>query len=332
MKKLEVTVTLEESFKVVEIFEEMGLTDTLSNITIENKESKVYYALIPNELIDDVIDKISKSLDLRLKENMITVVNVEGFVSSHLERLKKKAIEAKPPSNPLERLVESTSKYTRTNVSMLTMALFATIIALAGLFLDKIIIVIGAMLLSPLMGPINAFAVNASLGRIKTAISSQFSLLTLVTSTILLSALITFIASQFFQLPMTQQILERSTASTADIAIALILGFAGGLALFIGAPEILVGVAVAVALLPPAAVSGIGLALSDLNLFLGSFVLTIVNLLGLELGSTLMLKIKGVSPRIYYQKAKSRKQSVYSIIILILLLIVIGVIITAINN
>lgn len=165
---------VEKSGGVEDMFQQMKLSYTVSNVRVEDEECRLYLALIPDQLIDEVIDKISKRLDLRRKENMINVVDVEGFVSSYLERLEEKAAEVESPSNPLERLVESTGQYTRLSVSMATMAMFATLIALAGLFLDKVVIVIGAMLLSPLLGPINAFAVNASLGRIKKVIENAW--------------------------------------------------------------------------------------------------------------------------------------------------------------
>jgi uncharacterized hydrophobic protein (TIGR00341 family) len=208
------------------------------------------------------------------------------------------------------------------------MALFATMIALAGLFLDNVAIVIGAMLLSPLLGPINAFAVNVNLGRIRKLARSQAAVLLLLAAIIILAATITFLASQFVEVSEnTAQIAIRNHATLTDILIALILGLAAGLALFVGFPEILVGVAIAVAIVPPAAVSGIGLALRNTNLFLGALILTLIYLFGLQLGSTLMLRIRGVQPRRYYQQAEAKKHSAYSIFILALLLVILSLIV-----
>jgi len=183
------------------------------------------------------------------------------------------------------------------------------------------------MLQSPLLGPINAFAVNANLGRIEKLLRSQFSTLILLASVMALSTLVTFVASLFIQLPITPQIVIRGDTSLTDIGIALILCFAGGLALVAAIPEILVGVAVAVALVPPATVTGIGLALMNTNLLIGALVLTSVNLLGLQLGCTLMLRARGVSPRSYYQKAVARLHTTYSVLVLTLLLIILGLIV-----
>ncbi|MCP8323229.1 MAG: TIGR00341 family protein [Candidatus Methylarchaceae archaeon HK02M2] len=327
MKRLEVITSKAESKKVKEIFEQCEVLYTSGTIKIENEQCTVYSAILPDQFIDKIIDTISNNVDLRLKQNMISVYNVEATVSTYLDRLKEKVAKISPPPNPLERLVTSTERYIRLSSDILIMACFATLVALAGLFLDNVVIVIGAMLLSPLLGPINSFAVNAVLGRIEKLIKSQFSIIMLLISIILLSASITFITSNFIELPLTSQITVRSTVSLTDIGISVILGLAGGLALFIAIPEILVGVAVAVALVPPAAVTGIGLALMYIDIFFGALLLTFVNLIGLQLGSVSILWIKGVTPRRYYKKAIARKHTTYSLIILTLLLLILSIII-----
>ena len=327
MKKIEITVTTSEAGKVEELLKQTELVYLSSKVEIEGEKCCYYSIILPDNLSDKIVADISNVIDLRLRENTISVICVEGAVSPYLDRLREKAASSKPLS-PLERLVESTDRYTRLSRDVVIMALFATMIALAGLLLDNVAIVIGAMLLSPLLGPINAFAVNANLGRIRKLARSQAAILLLLAAIIALAAAITFVASQFIELPEnTVQIAIRNSATETDILIALILGLAAGLALFVGFSEILVGVAIAVAIVPPAAVSGIGLALLNAKLFVGALILTLIYLFGLQLGSTLMLRIRGVQPRRYYQKTEARKHSAYSIFILALLLVVLSFIV-----
>jgi uncharacterized hydrophobic protein (TIGR00341 family) len=328
LKKIEVTVTNDESSKVEALLEKTELVYLSSKVEIEGEKCCFYSIVLPDNLADQTVADISSVIDLRLRENTISVICVEGAVSTYLDRLRKKAAKKPTPPSPLERLVESTERYTRLSRDVLTMALFATMIALAGLFLDNVAILIGAMLLSPLLGPINAFAVNANLGRIRKLARSQAAALLLLAAIIILAAVVTFVASQIVDLPAnTTQILIRNHATLTDILIALILGLAAGIALFVGFPEILVGVAIAVAIVPPAAVSGIGLALLNTNLFLGALILTLIYLFGLQLGSTLMLRIRGVLPRRYYQQTEAKKRSTYSILILAVLLVILTLIV-----
>jgi uncharacterized hydrophobic protein (TIGR00341 family) len=328
LNKIEVTVTKNEASKVEELLEKTELVYLSSEVEIKGEKCCFYSIVLPDHLVDKTVSDISGVIDLSLRENTISILCVEGAVSTYLDRLREK-VEKKPtPPIPLEKLVESTERYTRLNKDVLTMALFATMIALAGLFLDNVAIVIGAMLLSPLLGPINAFAVNANLGRIRKLARSQAAVLLLLAAIIILAAAITFVASQFVTLSEnTTQIAIRTHATLIDILIALILGLAAGLALFVGFPEMLVGVAIAVAIVPPAVVSGIGLAIFDLNLFLGALVLTLIYLLGLQLGSTLILRIRGVLPRRYYQQSEARKRSTYSILVLALLFALLSLIV-----
>lgn len=320
MKKIEVTTTKSKAKEVEEVFDQIDLLFTVSSVKIEKERCLAYSALVPDQYVDWVIEEVRKKIDLRLKENTISIYNVEAQVSTHVDRLREKAIKECPPPNPFERLVETAERTRALSRDLLVMTLFATIIATAGLFLDNAVLVIGAMLLSPLLGPINAFAVNATLGRIKKIGRIQASILILLFSVVSLSAVVTFIFSQFVTLPITSQIALRGQTALLDIGIGLVLGLAGGLALITAIPEMLVGVGVASALLPPAAVAGIGLALMDSPLFFGALTLMLVYLVGLQLGCTIMLRVKGVQPRQFYQKAEARKHSAYFIIILSLLL------------
>lgn len=320
LKKLEVTVTKEQSEKIEEVLRGLGLLFASSSIKLEGKECIEYSSLVPDQFLDNTMGEIQQKMDLRLKENTISIYNVEAQVSTYVDRLREKANKETLGSNPFERLVEETERYKKLDGNILTMALFATLIAIAGLFLDNDVIVIGAMLLSPLLGPINAFAVNATLGRIRNLLNIQLSILTLLFSVILLATVITLTTSQFIDLTVTSQILLRGNTSLTDVGIGLVLGFAGGLALVTAIPEILVGVGVASALLPPATVAGIGLALMNTSIFLGALTLTIIYLIGLQLGCTIMLRVKGVQPRKFYEKAEARKHLVYFILTFSLLL------------
>jgi uncharacterized membrane protein len=158
------------------------------------------------------------------------------------------------------------------------------------------------------------------------------SILGLLIAIIVLSGVATFVISQFVSIPLNSaQIVLRSHASFSDILIALVLGLASGLALFVALPELLVGVAIAVALVPPATVAGIGMALEDVGLFAGALTLTFVYLVGLELGTSVMLRIRWVSPRRYYQKGEARVKFAYSIAILATLFVILGAIIYFLN-
>jgi uncharacterized hydrophobic protein (TIGR00341 family) len=332
LKKISVTVILNQSNNVVDVFEKLNLPVIRSDLPQGDKSISIFSALIPDELVDDAIGELTKRIDLRIKENTIVVHPVDAFVSTALSKIKERISKEKSPKSSLEQLINETDKHVRLNKDIVTMALFATIVAFAGLVLDNVAILIGAMLLSPLLGPLNAFAVNTNLGRLKKAAIGQLSILGLLASIVILSAVITLIVSRFINIPLnSSQIVLRMHANYSDIVIALVLGLAGGLALFIALPELLVGIAVAVALVPPATVAGLGLALENAGLFAGALTLTFVYVIGLELGSCAMLQMKRVSPRYYYQKNEIRLKFAYSMIILVALFVFLAGIIYFLN-
>ena len=327
MKRLVITVIAEQSETIKKILKSLELSYSSSVVEIENRKCRLFSSLIPDKLVDKAIEELSRTIDSRLKESTISIDNVEAYISTSADRINEKIIKESPPTNPFERLVENAEKYTTINKEILLMALFSTLIALAGLFLDNPVTVIGAMLLSPLLGPINAFAINACIGKIKKILRIEFSIIILLISVIILSAVITFIISFFFELPIGSQIINRSRTSLIDIGIGLILGLAGGLALVSTVTDILIGVGVASALLPPAAVSGISLALVNGELFSGALILMVVYLVGLQLGCTIMLRFKGVRPRKFYQRTEARKHSAYFIIIFSFLLAILLIVV-----
>jgi len=327
VKRIQITILPDAYKKVEEALEANSLSYTWFPVSISGERGRVYSALVPDEQIDGVIDTVSKSIDLRLKGNTISVDDVEAVVSTHIERLREKTPENTAPTNPLERLVESTERYTRVNFNFVTIIGFTTIISLIGLYTENVAILIGAMLLSPMLGPINAFAVNACLGKLNKLVGSEISTWTLIGTVILISTLITKALSFFYAPAVTGMILSTGRVTLIDVILALILGLAGGLSLFTAMPETLIGVAVAVALVPPATVSGIALANLDLTLAAEAFTKTLVNILGLQLGGILMLTLKGVTPRRYYDKARAKTHRLYAVTVLGVMLLLIAVLI-----
>jgi uncharacterized hydrophobic protein (TIGR00341 family) len=277
-----------------------------------------YLILAPDEIANGLLDDLSKKLNLDDKLNVINVLRPDATFSGYIEKLAEKFRGAKGPS-PVEQLLSSTEQFMRLSSAVLVTALIASAIALFGLFGNNSEIVIGGMLISPLLGPINAFTVNASLGRVRKMISSLIATGLLLFSAISISAIATFVTFLFVRLPLTNEINLRTTVSPLDLAVALLLGIASSLALAGRLPEILVGVSVAVALVPPAVVSGIGIALLNSRILAGALALTFSNMLGLQLGGILTLVSKGIVPRKYYEKEIARRRTLYTIIVLILL-------------
>ncbi|MEM8809946.1 MAG: TIGR00341 family protein [Cyanobacteria bacterium P01_G01_bin.38] len=153
------------------------------------------------------------------------------------------------------------------------------VISTMGLLAGSTATIIGAMIVAPLMGPITGIAFALSVGNrrlLKRAGLSLFMgcLLTVVTA-YLLSVMIGLNA-------LNPEITSRTRPTLIDLVIALAAGAAGSFAKTRrGVADALPGVAIAVALVPPLSVIGVGLALSSRSVALGSTILFITNLAGI---------------------------------------------------
>ena len=327
LKRVDVVVTKEEEAKVEEVLRSSELLYSKLKTESADTPTITFDLVVPEEVLDDLITNLSNRVDLRKKENMITVYDVQISISKFLEKLQQSK-HAEAHQNPLEGIVQPLEKYLKFNRDVVLMLMLATLIALFGLFLNNVTIIIGAMLISPILGPINLVSVNACLGKVPKVLRGEALLFVMLLISILFAAGCTFFAAHIIQLPLTDQILSRTSVSDIDVAVSLVLGVAGGMALVTALPEILVGVAVAAALIPPMAVVGLGIGLGNTSIIVGSLLLTLSNLFGLKAGSIVALLSKGVSPRRYYEKGKARRYGLYLLVTFAVILLILSLLIS----
>ena len=149
--------------------------------------------------------------------------------------------------------------------------IFAIFIASLGLNVNSTAVIIGAMLISPLMGPIMGFGLAVGI--------SDFELLKQSFRSYLLTTFISVVASTlYFSLtPLNEvqsELLARTTPNIYDVLIALFGGLAGIIALSTkDKGNVIPGAAIATALMPPLCTAGFGLATGNIYYFLGAFYL-----------------------------------------------------------
>ncbi len=163
-------------------------------------------------------------------------------------------------------------------------------VASIGLNANSTAVVIGAMLISPLMGPILGVGMSIAINDIDTLRKSLINLATMI----VLSLLTAFLF--FFLFPLkeeTSELLGRVRPDIRDVLIA----FFGGLALIIARTKkgtiasVIFGVAIATALMPPLCTAGYGLAIGNFDYFLGAMYLFTINTIFIALATFLVLKL-----------------------------------------
>lgn len=197
--------------------------------------------------------------------------------------------------------------------------IFSIIIASIGLNVNSTAVIIGAMLISPLMGPILGIGLSVGTNDFETLIRSLKNLgiavsIALITSTI-----------YFLITPLDieqSELLARTKPTILDVMIALFGGFAGIVA---GSRKektnVIPGVAIATALMPPLCTAGYGLATLKMSYFLGAFYLFFINSVFISLSTFLVVRYLKFPLRSYIDPLKIKRYRSLLISFLILTII-----------
>ena len=170
----------------------------------------------------------------------------------------------------------------------------STLLATLGLFLSSASVVIGAMLLAPLMAPIGSLSMGLVRQDDKLTIRSIRKILVGVIIALLAAATLSLMIAHK---PVTAEMEARLNPSLLDLGVAILAGVAAALAKsYKEILQSLAGVAIAVALVPPLAVAGIGLGRADFVFFSQAFLLFLTNLVGIAVAAALTFRILGYSP------------------------------------
>ena len=183
--------------------------------------------------------------------------------------------------------------------------IFATMVASLGLNVNSAAVIIGAMLISPIMGPI--MGVGLSLG------IDDFELLKKSLRNLALMFIVAIITSTvyFFISPLSSnssELLARTVPTTYDVLIALFGGLAGMVAQTRQdrTSTVIPGVAIATALIPPLCTAGFGLATGQFRFFLGAFYLFFINSVFIALATYLVVRFLGYEKKVFIDKARER--------------------------
>jgi uncharacterized hydrophobic protein (TIGR00341 family) len=318
----------------------------------ENFVEEARQLLQEQKVIDVWYDRLSESqtlivilISVEESEPLIDFLNkhysqVEGFrlvllpVAATLPRIE----EEKPPPPTEEKKEENEKRAARvsreelytqiTDTSKASPAYFAlvilsTVVAAIGLINNNAAVVIGAMVIAPLLGPNIALALATTLGDsslVRNSLKANGAgLLAALALAVILGALLAVD-------PDNQQIASRTHIGLMDVVLALSSGIAGTLAFTSAAPAALIGVMVAVALMPPLVTVGLMLGAGHFVLAVDALWLTVTNIICINLAAVATFWVQGVRPTTWWEANIARratKISVLSSLVLLAVLIVI---------
>lgn len=321
--------------RIIEVLADCGHADTLRGIAEQNDILECWVERSEEE------SRCSMRLLVRLEKQQAVLDAVQSALSgSEGWRILIKPVEAVIPRPPeleeadkksagtrvREELYQNIEAGGRFSKDFMWLVFLSTIVATIGLIEDNVAVVIGAMVIAPLLGPNLALAFGAALG------DRVLILRALQTNAAGLgfALLLALIIGWLWPANLTsRELLARTDVGLDGVLLALASGAAGVLSLTTGLSSALVGVMVAVALLPPTVTLGLTLASGHYHLALGAGLLLSINIVSVNLAAKLVLMLRGVKPRTWLEKQKARQSIrayiVFWVVTLLILLVVMQV-------
>lgn len=325
--------------KTIDVIADAGHLDTITGIAEQHKVVDVWAGpvgedgrcmarlLVAPEQRQTVLDALQTVLGT--SENARIVVSP---VEATLPRIPEPTPEGDPEAEKKRRVAISREElYTdiekgaRLDSNYFLLVCLSSIVAAIGLLEDNVAVVIGAMVIAPLLGPILALAFATSLGDnalMWRALKSSFAGLGLALA---ISALIGLVAQPA---ELGPELRARTVVGLDSMALALASGAAAVLSLTSGLSSVLVGVMVAVALLPPTATMGMMLGMGAWQHAIGAAMLLAMNIVCVNIAAKVVLLFRGIKPRTWLEREKARQSMTsYAIFWLLLLLILVAAIV-----
>ena len=307
--------------KIIEVIADESYIDSIKNVVEKNdapdfwvvssdrEERKVVRILVKPEQRQIILDALQEILATSFSYRVV-VIPVEAALPR--EEAEEETEITSATETTREELYNSIGKNARLNQTYLLLIFLSTVVVAIGLLKDNVAVVIGAMVIAPLLGPNLAMALGTALGdtdlmwkAFKTGLAGMS-----------LALVLSIIIGVFWPLNIeSRELLARTNVGLDSAVLAMASGAAAVISLTSGIPSILVGVMVAVALLPPAATMGLMLGAGQTDLAYGAAFLLAVNIVAINLSAKLGFLIQGIKPRTWLEKKKA-KQSMQSYIII----------------
>jgi uncharacterized hydrophobic protein (TIGR00341 family) len=308
---------LTEKFNVIEYYE------------IEERNRNEVKLLLDAEMTEPVLDFIENRFGHQ-QDFRVIVTAVEAVIPRLEVKEKPEIDDDKQKSEGeakrvyREELYEDINSVSTGGRTFILLVILSACVAAIGLLRANVAIIIGAMVIAPLLGPNMGIALAATLGDSALAKRS----LKTISAGIAVALIIAIALGWFAQVDVTNpEIASRLQVSYADFVLALASGAAGALSFTSGVPGSLIGVMVAVALLPPLMVFGLLVGDGQFHKSLHAFLLLMTNVVCVNISGVAMFLFQGVRPNRWWEAKKAKKQTRIAIAVWILLLAILAILI-----
>jgi len=308
MKIIEVIADHGHLDTILGIAEQHSIIDHWQSPVAEDGRCAIRLLVSPDSrqaVLDALQSVLSTSETARIIVTPVEVSLPRVDENNEDEKVKKKTALSR------EELYNTVSQSNKLDGRFLLLVFLSTIVVMVGLLEDNVAVVIGAMVIAPFLGPNIALALGGALGDNQLIWQALKTNVTGMAFAMLLCALFGWWWPHEIS---SQELLSRTDVGLGSIALALASGAAAVLSMTTGLSSILVGVMVAVALLPPAATLGFMLGSGHYDFATGAGLLLAVNIVSVNLAAKISFLFLGVKPRTWLEQQRAR-QSITSYIV-----------------
>jgi uncharacterized hydrophobic protein (TIGR00341 family) len=322
LRLLELRVPTEDLERVPALCEGFGFVDLWTSDTTQGMG--LARILLDAGDAEALSDRLVRELGSREGFRMV-LLPIEATIPAIEKPPKEEAVE-EPESETSralrisrDELYEDLASASQVTPVYVVMVALSTVVAGVGLIRDDVAIVIGAMVIAPLLGPNMALSLASTLGHAELARRSLRAIAVGVTTAAALSVLLGLLLEVD---PGSPEIAARTRPGIGDVILALAAGAAGSLAFTTGVPAVVVGVMVAVALLPPLVVAGLLAGAGHFTEATGALVLVLTNVTCVNLAAVGTFLLQKVRPRTWWEADRARRATRAAMTVWAVLLVV----------
>lgn len=330
MRLVQITIPSGKREALLSTLDDEEIDYVVSDETSSREYSGIAYIPLPKSAVEPTLEALREA---GLDDDAYTVViDANTVVSRKFEQLEKKyADEPDEDQIAREELISAASSLAPSRRTYAIMTVVSAVIATAGLLLNSPAVVVGSMVIAPLVGP----AMAASVGTVvndqemfRRGIRLQIlGILLAIVSAFVFAFIVRHVhlVPPLADVTTIPEVSERVAPDFLSLIIAIGAGVAGIVSLMTGVSAALVGVMIAVALIPPAATVGIGLAWGQPMVSLSSAVLVSVNVLSINLSALVVLWYSGYRPDHWFRRSDAKRATIKRIATLAIAIAVLSV-------
>ena len=299
---VQATIPKEKVDTVLERAERKGVT--VSGISAVKGPSRTITFLVAPDAQQPLLDELQNACN-KLDDWQIAIMPVDAVVMKSGKQTDGDDAQSR------EELLDEISRGAQLKPTYFALVFVSAIVAGLGMIASNVAAIIGAMVIAPLLAPVLASILGVSLGDRKLIARAAIASAIGISIALATGVLMGFLLSPDLGEP---ELTRRGAVGFVDVALALAAGIAAALSITAGVSSALVGVMVAVALLPPATAIGIFAGSGSLAMAMGGALLLAVNLSALFLSGQIVFFLRGIKPRTWYMRKKAEQSFKVSIL------------------